>query len=111
MHLKYDEYMKMIEPEKYGNLKFNYETMQWEKKRKKKKKAKKLQKKDRETIIERDGGRCVKCGCGDDLHIHHIIHRENGGTNNPDNLITLCAACHAEEHKGEAVYKIMLHHV
>ena len=29
-----------------------------------------------------------------DVHVHHIIPRGNGGTNNPENLITLFACEH-----------------
>ena len=36
------------------------------------------------------------CSCGYDLivHIHHIIPKSKGGTNNIDNLIGLCPNCH-----------------
>jgi len=39
---------------------------------------------------------CEMCGeVGDGHHVHHIIPVKAGGTNEPWNLMTLCAACHA----------------
>lgn len=35
------------------------------------------------------------------LHVHHIIHRSQGGTDEPNNLITLCCSCHDALHAGE----------
>lgn len=36
--------------------------------------------------------------CGDDhrnrLQTHHVVPRRHGGTDNPENLVTLCASCH-----------------
>ena len=61
----------------------------------------------RKEILERDNYTCVECGEKNDLNIHHIIHRKNGGKNNPENLQTLCAKCHTEKHKNESIYKIM----
>lgn len=62
----------------------------------------------RPLVLERDGFRCTKCGCTDNLHVHHIVEKSKGGSNALDNLITLCKECHAEEHKDEPVYKIMV---
>jgi hypothetical protein len=49
------------------------------------------------TILERDGRRCVVCGAsaadGVSLHVDHIVSIYNGGTNDPENLQTLCAPC------------------
>jgi hypothetical protein len=39
------------------------------------------------------------CGERKWLHLHHIIHRSEGGTDAPENLTTLCAAHHREVHK------------
>lgn len=53
-------------------------------------------------VLSRDGYQCQKCKTkGENLHIHHIILRSNGGTNTPTNLITLCKDCHNKLHKGE----------
>jgi len=38
------------------------------------------------------------------LHVHHIQHKFQGGTDQPNNLITLCKSCHDDLHKK----KIML---
>lgn len=57
----------------------------------------------REYVLSRDGHRCRCCkGKSKDkvLNVHHIISRKDGGTNAPDNLITLCETCHKSYHKG-----------
>ncbi|MDQ7826645.1 MAG: HNH endonuclease signature motif containing protein, partial [Candidatus Eremiobacteraeota bacterium] len=45
---------------------------------------------------KRDRFRCQTpgCRCRRNLHIHHIIKRSQGGTDDPWNLIVLCEACH-----------------
>lgn len=52
----------------------------------------------------RDNGRCTRCSCEDKIHYHHIKRFAEGGLHTKDNIILLCAACHAEEHKGEKAY-------
>lgn len=52
-------------------------------------------------ILKRDHFRCVECGLGDDLNVHHIerysertdkrIKKKNG--------ITLCHECHTKKHE------------
>lgn len=51
-------------------------------------------------VRARDNYTCQYCKkCKDvSLDVHHIIFRSNGGTNKPDNLITLCTACHKDLH-------------
>lgn len=52
-------------------------------------------------VLSRDGHTCQKCsGKKKDkkFHVHHITFRRNGGTDSPDNLITLCETCHSELH-------------
>jgi HNH endonuclease len=53
-------------------------------------------------ILDRDNFRCVidgaVAGAGLRLQVHHILPVENGGTNDPANLQTLCDACHAGKH-------------
>lgn len=61
----------------------------------------------RDEILERDNHICIECGSDDNLQIHHIVHRKNGGKNESENLQTLCAKCHSEKHKNETVYNIM----
>ncbi len=48
--------------------------------------------------LEMDGMKCGKCGRTDCLTIHHILPRHSGGTDDIDNLMTLCDACHRAEH-------------
>jgi len=48
------------------------------------------------AILRRDRFRCQVpgCNCRRNLHIHHIIRRSNGGSDEPENLIVLCARHH-----------------
>ena len=48
------------------------------------------------TVLERDRYQCVKCGSTENLHVHHIQARRKHGTNQMDNLQTLCDRCHME---------------
>ena len=55
-------------------------------------------------VLARDSHTCQKCkGKRKDTHleVHHIIFRSQGGTDNPDNLITLCSSCHKDLHDGK----------
>jgi hypothetical protein len=47
-------------------------------------------------IMERDGWRCAVPGCTSrrNLHEHHIIFRSAGGSDEEENLVTVCAAHH-----------------
>lgn len=58
----------------------------------------KLTNAERKAIYRRDGYTCALCGSTKYLQIHHYIHRGQGGSNSPHNLITLCADCHALAH-------------
>jgi hypothetical protein len=49
-----------------------------------------------QVVLERDGNKCLLCGSQVDLHVSHIQPVSRGGTNEPDNLQTLCAACRQE---------------
>ncbi|MHC9544769.1 MAG: HNH endonuclease [Vulcanimicrobiota bacterium] len=48
------------------------------------------------AILKRDHFRCQVpgCNCRRNLHIHHIIWRSKGGSDEPSNLIVLCARHH-----------------
>jgi 5-methylcytosine-specific restriction endonuclease McrA len=35
------------------------------------------------------------------LHCHHVVFHENGGSNEPENLVVLCETCHLAFHRGE----------
>lgn len=52
-------------------------------------------------IKNRDGGKCVLCGYSKHTHVHHIISNQDGGSDKPSNLITLCPNHHAEADAGE----------
>ena len=57
-------------------------------------------------VLYRDGFQCPKCKTKKGkLHVHHIVFRSNGGTDTPDNLITLCEECHTKIHRGEFTIK------
>jgi hypothetical protein len=47
-------------------------------------------------IFERDGWRCAVPGCTSyrNLQVHHIVFRSQGGGDEPENLVTLCAWHH-----------------
>ncbi|HEX4419094.1 MAG TPA: HNH endonuclease signature motif containing protein, partial [Kofleriaceae bacterium] len=53
-------------------------------------------------VWRRDGGRCRVPGCRSSrgLEIHHVVHREDGGHHEPENLILACSACHSAHHRG-----------
>lgn len=56
----------------------------------------------REAILNRDSYTCQICGAKNTrLEVHHIVYRSQGGTDDEDNLITLCEFCHKKIHKGE----------
>lgn len=58
-------------------------------------------------ILHRDGYACQQCGKDKiSLHVHHIKFRSQGGTDTPDNLITLCHNCHDKLHAGKLDNKI-----
>jgi 5-methylcytosine-specific restriction protein A len=51
----------------------------------------------RARILKRDGGLCQERAWGCDVYaveVHHIMPIELGGTDDDDNLISLCAPCH-----------------
>lgn len=43
--------------------------------------------------------RCAICGNKDFLEYHHLTEKSKGGTDDYDNLILLCACCHAIIHR------------
>lgn len=50
----------------------------------------------REYVLYRDGHTCQHCkgtSGNNILEVHHIVSRQVGGER-PENLITLCSACH-----------------
>lgn len=66
----------------------------------------------REYVLHRDKHSCQNPNCKNKdkspiLEIHHIVFRDNGGSDAPSNLITLCNKCHtpANHKKGKFLYK------
>lgn len=47
------------------------------------------------AVLARDQYRCTQCGSSEHLQVHHCRARRHGGTNQMDNLQTLCEQCHA----------------
>jgi len=55
----------------------------------------------RREVLARDQHRCQAPGCGRTrfLEVHHIVSRQKGGSNEAENLMTLCASCHRLWHE------------
>ena len=59
-------------------------------------------------VLDRDKYTCQNCkGKKKDkrLEVHHIIFRRNGGSDEQENLTTLCKTCHDSLHKGDIEVK------
>lgn len=56
----------------------------------------------RRALEHRDHGTCVVPGCGATrgLHAHHLVHWEDGGQTELDNLALVCAYHHRAHHRG-----------
>lgn len=53
-------------------------------------------------ILTRDNYTCQCCKTKKGtLHVHHIVYRSQGGSDDTSNLVTLCENCHKKLHKGE----------
>jgi hypothetical protein len=63
--------------------------------------------KTRRFVWRRDGDRCTVPGCRSSsfLEVHHIIHREDGGGHEPENLTLLCGGHHDAHHKARLVIR------
>ncbi len=60
-------------------------------------------------VLHRDGYTCQHCkGKSKDkrLHCHHIIFKEEGGSDDPDNLLIMCKTCHNLLHAGKVTLKV-----
>ncbi len=55
----------------------------------------------RREVLARDKHRCQAPGCRRTrfLEVHHIVSRQKAGSNQAENLITLCASCHRLWHE------------
>lgn len=59
-------------------------------------------------VLNRDSYTCQYCkGKTKDskLEVHHIVFRRNGGSDEAENLITLCKTCHDKLHDGNIILK------
>jgi hypothetical protein len=56
----------------------------------------------RRLVVHRDHGRCVVPGCRHAafVDVHHLDLRSEGGTHDPDRLVTICSAHHQRAHEG-----------
>lgn len=59
-----------------------------------------LPKRLQQECFDRDGWKCRYCGNRNGLHPHHVIYRSHGGSDNMNNLLTLCWKCHRAIHDG-----------
>jgi hypothetical protein len=59
----------------------------------------------RRRVLRRDHGCCVVPGCCNAtfVDLHHLDLKSDGGPHSDDNLVTLCAAHHRAEHRGQLV--------
>ena len=94
-----------IKPHYEGDEQYGYEISNWYEVTCRGEVAKKRlaysYRKWRESVMERDGRKCVICGATDDLEVHHIkpFAKFPDERLNIDNGITLCRKCHKRVHK------------
>ena len=72
----------------------------------KKKRSRYISSTVRYTVLHRDNFRCVACGITSknvELQVDHIIPFSKGGSNNIDNLQTLCVDCNRG--KSDRIFK------
>ena len=68
--------------------------------------------KQRRLARKRDNYTCQGCGVpmkellsARRLHVHHIVSRIEGGTNDLNNLVTLCTGCHIKAEQNPEAFK------
>ncbi len=60
----------------------------------------------RAFVLYHDKYTCQICNKTDGIfNIHHIIQRKDGGSDRPDNLVTVHKSCHDKFHKGKIKHK------
>jgi HNH endonuclease len=52
------------------------------------------------AMYERDNWHCRHCNRNSQLHPHHVVFKSAGGSDELNNLLTLCAKCHRDVHEG-----------
>lgn len=56
----------------------------------------------RHAILARDNYQCQNCKTRDGVfEVHHLVFRSKGGSDEPENLVTLCRKCHRDYHSGK----------
>lgn len=62
-------------------------------------------------VLSRDNHICFfnTNKCSNKLEVHHIKFRSSGGSDNPNNLITLCTTCHKKVHDNKLSLNIKKH--
>ena len=50
-------------------------------------------------VLHRDGWRCQMCGSMQNLQVHHQQLRSHSGSDQEQNLVTLCHGCHNIVHQ------------
>jgi len=61
----------------------------------------------KEQVRKKYNNKCADCKSKHKLYFHHDEHFAKGGQNTVENLVVLCADCHAERHKGETPYGML----
>ena len=59
------------------------------------------------SCFRRDDWHCRCCNRMEGLHPHHVEYRSAGGEDELDNLVTLCAWCHAALHDGHLSIEVV----
>ena len=59
-----------------------------------------------EYIDARQNNLCAVCNKKPIEHYHHIVHRQNGGSDLPENLLGVCCECHKKIHLGKCTNKL-----
>lgn len=54
-----------------------------------------MNKTTRRKVFKRDNNRCLNCGSDVDLTVDHILPKAKGGTDDMENLQTLCLTCNS----------------
>ena len=61
-----------------------------------------------EKVLKRDNYECQVCKRRKNIQIHHIIKQKNGGSNDMNNLVTLCSSCHRHIEIGDIPHAVEL---
>ena len=61
----------------------------------------------RKFVFARDKHRCRVPGCRSarNIEVHHIVHREDGGSHEPSNLVCMCSGHHDAHHNGALIIR------